>query len=85
MLLEHRGHLNGVLTQTLTRTIEFRPLRGLVGNTCIHLVLAQALESEHQTEPALQEYKLYLDEAPNGSNAAFARQAVARLSSVAAR
>ncbi|HKN31750.1 MAG TPA: tetratricopeptide repeat protein [Terriglobales bacterium] len=50
-----------------------------------HLILAQALDSLHQTEQALQEYKLYLVEAPNGSNAGFARQAVVRLSSVAAK
>lgn len=64
------------------RKVHTLPHQGLAD---AHLILAQALESLHQTEPALQEYKQYLVEAPNGGNARFARQAAARLSAVAAK
>ncbi len=47
-----------------------------------HVIAARALEATHQPELALAEYQLYLKEDPNGPNAARAREAVARISSL---
>lgn len=47
-----------------------------------HLIAAKALEATHQPEQALAEYQLYLQEDPNGPNAARAREAIARISSL---
>ncbi len=47
-----------------------------------HAIAAEALEATGQPEQALAEYQLYLKEDPNGPNAARAREAVARISSL---
>ena len=47
-----------------------------------HVIAAKALESTRHPEHALAEYQLYLKEDPNGPNAARAREAVARISSL---
>jgi hypothetical protein len=45
----------------------------------VHIVAALALEATQQPLDALKEYQLYLDEEPNGRDAARAKAAVARL------
>jgi tetratricopeptide (TPR) repeat protein len=52
------------------------PHQGLGG---VHIVAALALEATQQPLDALKEYQLYLDEEPNGRDAARAKAAVARL------
>lgn len=52
-----------------------------VGLASVHIVAAHALQATNQPSEALKEYRLYLDEDPNGRDAARARQAVASLSS----
>ncbi len=52
------------------------PHQGLAG---VHIVTALALEATQQPFEALKEYQLYLDEEPNGRDAARAKAAVARL------
>ncbi len=44
-----------------------------------HMVAARALEATHQRDQAIQEYELFLKEAPNSSVAGGARQALVRL------
>lgn len=50
------------------------------GLASVHIVAARALEATQQPAEALAEYKTYLEEDPNGRDAARARDAVARLS-----
>jgi tetratricopeptide (TPR) repeat protein len=52
------------------------PHQGLAG---VHIVTALALEATQQPSEALKEYQLYLDEEPDGRDAARAKAAVARL------
>jgi tetratricopeptide (TPR) repeat protein len=52
------------------------PHQGLGG---VHIVAALALEATQQPLDALKEYQLYLDEEPNGRDAARAKAAIARL------
>ncbi len=47
-----------------------------------HVIAAKALEAIQKPEQALAEYQLYLKEDPNGPNAARAREAVTRISSL---
>jgi tetratricopeptide (TPR) repeat protein len=51
------------------------------GLASVHIVAAHALEATNQPSEALKEYRLYLNEDPNGRDAARAKQAVASLSS----
>jgi hypothetical protein len=53
------------------------PHPGLAG---VHIVAALALEAKQQPAEAAEEYRLYLQEEPNGRDAARAREAIARLS-----
>ncbi len=55
------------------------------GLASVHIVAARALEATQQPEEALAEYRRYLEEDPNGRDAARAREAVARLSSPTSR
>jgi Tfp pilus assembly protein PilF len=55
------------------------------GFASAHAIAAKALEATGQPEQALAEYQLYLKEDPNGPNAAQAREAVARISSLPSR
>jgi tetratricopeptide (TPR) repeat protein len=50
------------------------------GLASVHIVAARALEATQKPAEALAEYKSYLEEDPNGRDAARAREAVARLS-----
>ncbi len=50
------------------------------GMASVHLIAARALEEEGNKDDAIIEYELYLKEAPGGSNAELAQQALARLS-----
>jgi tetratricopeptide (TPR) repeat protein len=52
------------------------PHAGLAG---VHIVAALALEATQQPSEALKEYQLYLDEDPNGRDAARAQESIARL------
>jgi tetratricopeptide (TPR) repeat protein len=45
----------------------------------VHIVAAHAFEATQQPGEALKEYRLYLEEDPNGRDAARAKQAVAKL------
>jgi Flp pilus assembly protein TadD len=49
------------------------------GLASVHIVAAHALEATQQPGEALKEYRLYLEEDPNGRDAARAKQAVAKL------
>jgi Tfp pilus assembly protein PilF len=51
------------------------------GLASVHIVAARALEATQQPGEALAEYRRYLEEDPNGRDAARAREAVARLNS----
>ena len=55
------------------------------GFASVHIVAACALEATQQPGEALAEYRRYLEEDPNGRDAARAREAVARLSSPTSR
>lgn len=48
----------------------------------VHLIAARSLEALNRPGEAIAEYRQYLAEAPNGSNAERARQGLARLSAV---
>jgi tetratricopeptide (TPR) repeat protein len=50
------------------------------GLASVHVVAARAFEATNQPAGALEEYKTYLEEDPNGRDAARARESVARLS-----
>ena len=52
------------------------------GYASVHLIAAQSLESLGRVQEARGEYQQYLSEDPNGSNAARARQGLARLSAM---
>lgn len=52
------------------------------GYASVHLIAAKSLESLNRPEEARAEYRLYLSEDPNGSNAARARQGLARLNAM---
>jgi tetratricopeptide (TPR) repeat protein len=58
------------------RTLHTVPHAGLAG---VHFVAALALEAKEQPAAAAEEYRLYLQEDPNGRDAERARQAIARL------
>jgi Tfp pilus assembly protein PilF len=49
------------------------------GLASVHIVAAHAFEATQQPGEALKEYRLYLEEDPNGRDAARAKQAVAKL------
>jgi len=49
------------------------------GYASVHLIAARSLEALHRTEEATAEYRQYLSEDPNGSNAGRAREGLARL------
>jgi hypothetical protein len=46
----------------------------------VHYIAGEVLEEKHQNGDAINEYNLYLKEAPNGPEAAQAKTAMARLS-----
>lgn len=52
------------------------------GYAVAHYIAAEALEEKHQNAQASAEYNLYLKESPNGPEAAQAKSALERLSSV---
>src|SRR5262245_13480960 len=52
------------------------------GYASVHLIAGQSLELLHRPEEAGAEYRQYLAEDPNGSNALRARQALARLGGI---
>jgi Tfp pilus assembly protein PilF len=64
------------LAITHARTAHSVPHPGLAS---AHVVAALALEATNQPQEALKEYRLYLEEDPNGRDAARAKQAVAKL------
>ncbi len=45
----------------------------------VHLMLARALEQNGDSDTAISEYQTYLREAPNGPQAAFARESIGKL------
>jgi tetratricopeptide (TPR) repeat protein len=49
------------------------------GYASVHLIAGKSLEALHRTEEAVNEYRQYLAEDPNGSNAFRAREALTRL------
>ena len=49
------------------------------GYASVHLIAAKSLEALHRLEEAAAEYRVYLSEDPNGSNAQRARDSLARL------
>jgi Flp pilus assembly protein TadD len=53
------------------------------GLASVHIVAAHAYEATQQPAEALKEYKLYIEEDPNGRDAARAKQAISSLSSAA--
>ena len=59
------------------RTAHTVPHTGLAS---VHIVAAHAFEATQQPSEALKEYKLYMDEDPNGRDAARAKQAIASFS-----
>jgi tetratricopeptide (TPR) repeat protein len=50
-----------------------------VGYASVHLIAGKSLEAMHRSDEAAAEYRQYLAEDPEGSNAARAREALARL------
>jgi tetratricopeptide (TPR) repeat protein len=52
------------------------------GYASVHLIAAKSLEVLHRLDEASAQYRLYLSEDPNGSNADRARQGLARLSAM---
>ena len=52
------------------------------GYASVHLIAARSLEALHRPEEAVAEYRQYLSEDPQGSNAARAREGLARLTGV---
>ncbi len=52
------------------------------GYAVAHYIAAEALEDKHQNAQAAAEYNLYLKESPNGPEAAQAKSALGRLSSM---
>jgi tetratricopeptide (TPR) repeat protein len=50
-----------------------------VGYGSVHLIAGKSLEAMHRSDEAAAEYRQYLAEDPEGSNAARAREALARL------
>ena len=52
------------------------------GYASVHLIAARSLEALNRPGEAIAEYRQYLAEAPNGSNAERARQGLARLTAV---
>jgi hypothetical protein len=65
------------LAITHARTAHTVPHPGL---SSVHIVAAHAFEATQQPAEALKEYKLYMEEDPNGRDAARAKQAIASLS-----
>jgi hypothetical protein len=65
------------LAITHARTAHTVPHPGLAS---VHIVAAHAYEATQQPAEALKEYKLYMEEDPNGRDAARAKQAIASLS-----
>jgi hypothetical protein len=65
------------LAITHARTAHTVPHPGLAS---VHIVAAHAFEATQQPAEALKEYKLYMEEDPNGRDAARAKQAIASLS-----
>jgi predicted Zn-dependent protease len=55
------------------------------GYSVAHLVVANSLESSGRSRDAIDEYRQYLAEDPDGPNVAMARQSLARLSGSNAR
>ncbi|MBZ5643331.1 MAG: tetratricopeptide repeat protein [Acidobacteriia bacterium] len=51
------------------------------GLASVHIVAAHALEATNRPDEALKEYKLYMEEDPNGRDAPRAKQAIASLES----
>jgi superkiller protein 3 len=51
------------------------------GYAVVHYIAGEVLEEKHQNADAINEYNLYLKEAPNGPEAAQAKSAMERLSS----
>jgi hypothetical protein len=64
------------LAITHARTAHSVPHPGLAS---VHIVAAHALEATQQPGEALKEYRLYLEEDPNGRDAPQAKKAVAKL------
>ena len=52
------------------------------GYASVHLIAAKSFEALHRPEEAVKEYRQYLSEAPNGSNAQRAREGLARLTNI---
>jgi tetratricopeptide (TPR) repeat protein len=52
------------------------------GYASVHLIAAKSLEALHRPDEAGAEYRLYLSEDPNGSNASRAREGLARLGGI---
>jgi len=52
------------------------------GYASVHLIAAKSLEALHRPDEAVAEYHQYLSEDPNGSNAARAREGLARLAAI---
>jgi Tfp pilus assembly protein PilF len=65
------------LAITHARTAHTVPHPGLAS---VHIVAAHAFEATQQPAEALKEYKLYMQEDPNGRDAVRAKQAIASLS-----
>jgi len=65
------------LAITHARAAHAGPHQGLAS---VHIVAAHALEATQQPAEALKEYKLYMEEDPNGRDAARAKQAIVSLS-----
>jgi len=65
------------LAVTHARAAHGGPHQGLAS---VHIVAAHALEATQQPAEALKEYKLYMEEDPNGRDAARAKQAIVSLS-----
>jgi tetratricopeptide (TPR) repeat protein len=66
------------LAITHARTAHSVPHPGLAS---VHIVAAHAFEATQQSDEALKEYRLYMEEDPTGRDAARAKQAIASLTS----